>query len=42
MTTLEPSFSNGSSSFFAGNTVSHKSLDGFEFLQDSITDFGVR
>ena len=25
----------------AGNKVSNKSLDGFEFRQDSITDFGV-
>ena len=25
----------------AGNKVSHKSLDGFEFRQDSITDLGV-
>ena len=24
-----------------GNKVNHKSLDGFEFRQDSITDFGV-
>ena len=39
MTTLVPSFSNGSSSFYAGNKVSHKSLDGFEFRQDSMTDF---
>ena len=25
----------------AGNKVSHKSLDGFEFRQDSFTEFGV-
>ena len=25
----------------AGNKVNHKSLDGFAFRQDSITDFGV-
>ena len=25
----------------AGNKVNHLSLDWFEFLQDSITDFGV-
>ena len=36
MTILVPSFSNGS-----GNKVNHKSLDGFEFGQDSFTDFGV-
>ena len=27
--------------FCAGNKVSHKSLDGFEFRQDFISDFGV-
>ena len=38
MTTLVPSFSNGSSSFLQVYKVSHKSLDGLEFRQDSITD----
>ena len=37
MTTLVPSFSNF---ILAGNKVSHKSLDEFEFRQDSMTDLG--
>ena len=41
MTTVVPSFLDESSSFFADNKTSHKSLDEFEFRQDSITDFGL-
>ena len=39
MTTLAPSFLNGSSNFIlAGNKSNHKSLDEFEFRPDLITD----
>ena len=40
MTTLGPSFFNGSSSFLQVTRSIIKSLDGFEFRQDSIADFG--
>ena len=41
MTTLVHSFLGRSYFILAGNKTDHKSLDEFEFQQDSITDFGV-
>ena len=41
VTTLVPSFLDGSSSFSQITRPTIKSLGGFEFRQDSITDFGV-
>ena len=41
VTTLVPSFLDGSSSFLQVTGTIIKNLDEFEFQQDSITDYGV-
>ena len=41
VTTLAPSFLIGSSSFFTGNKVNYKSLDGLEIRPDQTLDCGV-
>ena len=41
MTTLVPSFLDGFFFILADDKTIYKSLDGFEFRQDYITDFGV-
>ena len=41
VTTLEPSVFGRILFILADIKTNHKSLDGFEFRQDSITDFGV-
>ena len=41
MTSLVPSFLDGSFFILADNKTNYKSSDEFEFGQDSIIDFGV-